>query len=129
MSTAAAPATAPPHIATPAQPPGADTAPALREALIATVAGQDPDLSLRQLAVLLVLATEPGPHLVRHLAARLAVPKPSITRAVDRLATLDLARRQDNPEDRRSPLLSATLAGRAYVRVLSGTLRAALEAR
>lgn len=135
MSTPAtlteAPATVPldlaRRLATPAEPVRRDTTIPLRDTLIATVGSADPDLSMRQLAALMVLATEPGPHFVRDLAARLRVSKPAITRAMDRLGHLDLARRQVNPDDRRSPALSATLSGRAYVRTLSGTLRAALE--
>lgn len=115
------------RLATPAQSRRAETVAALRETLIATVAAEDPDLSLRQLTTLLILVTEPGPHHVRDLAKRMQVSKPAITRAMDRLAHLDLARRCDNPLDRRTPRLEPTMAGRAYVRTLGGTLTAALE--
>ena len=108
------------------RPSRAEALPALRETLIALVGEEGPDLSLRQLTTLLILATEPGPHSVRHLAARMLVSKPAITRAMDRLAHLDLARRRPDPTDGRSPLLEATTAGRAYARTIGAALAARL---
>ncbi len=51
------------------------------------------DLTARGLAILMMVDTMPGPHTVRALTERLGVPKPSITRALSRLETLDLVRR------------------------------------
>ncbi len=45
----------------------------LRDTIIGTVRRDGPDLSARQLAVLLITYLEPGPHTVRGLAARLDV--------------------------------------------------------
>jgi DNA-binding MarR family transcriptional regulator len=59
-----------------------------------------------------------GGHTVRGLAADLNVSKPAITRALDRLGELDLARRKVDPLDRRSVLVQRTLKGAAFLRDL-----------
>ena len=59
-----------------------------------------------------------GAHTVRGLAADLNVSKPAITRALDRLGELDLARRKVDPMDRRSVLVQRTLKGSAFLRDL-----------
>ena len=46
------------------------------------------------------------------------VSKPAITRALDRLGELDLARRKVDPLDRRSVLVQRTLKGAAFLRDL-----------
>ena len=73
------------------------------------------DLSARQLAVFLTVYLTEGPHTVRGLAAQLNVSKPAITRALDRLGELDLARRKVDPMDRRSVLVQQTPAGKGYL--------------
>lgn len=90
----------------------------LRDTIVATVRGEGPDLSARQLAVFLICYLEEGAHTVRALAQRLNVSKPAITRALDRLNELDLARRKIDPLDRRSVLVQRTLKGAAYLREL-----------
>jgi DNA-binding MarR family transcriptional regulator len=55
---------------------------------------------------------------VRGLAAELNVSKPAITRALDRLGELDLARRKVDPLDRRSVLVQRTMKGAAFLRDL-----------
>ena len=42
--------------------------------------------------------------------------KPAITRALDRLGELDLARRKVDPMDRRSVIVQRTLKGTAFLR-------------
>ena len=49
------------------------------------VRSDDTDLSARGLAILLAIATMPGPHTVRGMAERLAISRPAITRTLDRL--------------------------------------------
>jgi DNA-binding MarR family transcriptional regulator len=46
------------------------------------------------------------------------VSKPAITRALDRLGELDLARRKVDPMDRRSVLVQRTLKGTGFLRDL-----------
>ncbi len=90
----------------------------LRDTIVATVRGEGADLSARQLAVFLSCYLEEGAHTVRGLAQSLNVSKPAITRALDRLSELDLARRKVDPLDRRSILVQRTLKGSAYLREL-----------
>ncbi len=97
----------------------------LRETIVALVRKEGADLSARQLAVLLTCYLQDGNHTVRGLAAELNVSKPAITRALDRLAEFDLARRKPDPTDRRSVLVSRTPKGSAYIRELRNIISSA----
>ena len=90
----------------------------LRDTIVALVRRDGPDLSARQLGVFLTCYLQDGAHTVRGLAADLNVSKPAITRALDRLGELDLARRKVDPMDRRSVLVQRTLKGQAFLRDL-----------
>jgi DNA-binding MarR family transcriptional regulator len=70
-----------------------------------------PDLSLRQMAVLLTVYLEPPPHTVRGLAGKLGVTKPAITRALDTMGRLGLLTRRRDEADRRNVVVQRTLAG------------------
>jgi DNA-binding MarR family transcriptional regulator len=100
----------------------------LRETIVALVRSDGPDLSARQLAVLLTVYLGEGPHTVRGLAADLNVSKPAITRALDRLGELDLARRKVDPADRRSVLVQRTTKGTNFLRDLRGVMTEAVKA-
>jgi DNA-binding MarR family transcriptional regulator len=100
----------------------------LRDTVVALVRRDGPDLSARQLGVLLTVYLTDGPHTVRGLAAELKVSKPAITRALDRLGELDLARRKVDPMDRRSVLVQRTLKGAAFLRDLRTTMTEAATA-
>lgn len=90
-----------------------------RRAMVDNVRRDAPDLSARQMAALLtVYMTEP-PHTVRGLAATLSVSKPAVTRALDRLGQLGLARRKIDPRDRRSVLVQRTVKGSVYLSELA----------
>ena len=90
----------------------------MRDTVVALVRRDGPDLSARQLGVFLTCYLLDGAHTVRGLAAGLNVSKPAITRALDRLGELDLARRKIDPMDRRSVLVQRTLKGSAFLRDL-----------
>ncbi len=90
----------------------------LRDTVVSMVRRDGPDLSARQLGVFLTCYLNDEAHTVRGLAAELNVSKPAITRALDRLGELDLARRKVDPMDRRSILVQRTLKGAAYLREL-----------
>lgn len=90
----------------------------LRETVVALVRRDGPDLSARQLGVFLTCYLNDGGHTVRGLSADLHVSKPAITRALDRLGELELARRKVDPEDRRSILVQRTVKGAALMRDL-----------
>lgn len=87
----------------------------LRDTIVGTVRRDGPDLSARQFAVMLICYIEAGPHTVRGLAARLDISKPAVTRSLDRLEELKLARRVVDPADRRSVLIQRTREGTSYI--------------
>ena len=74
-----------------------------------------PDLSTRQMAILLIVYTQPAPHTVRGLARQLGISKPAVTRAIDRLGALDFVRRKTDEEDRRSVLVQRTVKGAVFL--------------
>ena len=100
----------------------------LRDTIVSMVRRDGPDLSARQLGVFLTCYLQEGAHTVRGLAAELNVSKPAITRALDRLGELDLARRKVDPMDRRSILVQRTLKGAAYLRELRSIMTEASSA-
>lgn len=106
----------------------------LRDTIVSLVRKDGPDLSARQLGVFLTCYLQDGAHTVRGLAQELNVSKPAITRALDRLGELDLARRKVDPLDRRSVLVQRTLKGSAFLREMrslmseaSGTAKPAVK--
>ena len=100
----------------------------LRETVVSLVRRDGADLSARQLGVFLTCYLKDGGHTVRGLAAELNVSKPAITRALDRLGELDLARRKVDPMDRRSVLVQRTLKGSAFLRDLRSIMAEASAA-
>lgn len=86
-----------------------------RNVLVETVRGAGPDLSARQLAIVLSVYLTPPPHTVRGLAALLRISKPAVTRALDRLGILGLARRRRDEQDRRSVLVQRTVKGSVFL--------------
>lgn len=95
----------------------------LHGTICAAVRADSPDLSARQLALLLVIALDGGMQTVRGLASQLNISKPAISRSLDRLCDLGLADREADPRDRRSVLVVPTEAGRTHV----ASLRAMLQ--
>ena len=95
---------------------------ALRDTIVGLVRRDGPDLSARQLAVFLICYLEEGPHTVRGLAGQLQVSKPAITRSLDRLGALGLARRAQDPRDRRSVVVQRTRIGLELLADLRGLL-------
>ena len=83
--------------------------------LVNTVRDDRPDLSMRQMALLLTVYTTPPPHTVRGLAKTLNISKPAVTRALDRLCGIDLARRKRDDADRRNVLIQRTVKGSVYL--------------
>jgi DNA-binding MarR family transcriptional regulator len=87
-----------------------------RKAIVESVRRDGPDLSARQMALLLTVYLTPPPHTVRGLAESLNVSKPAITRALDRLGQMELLRRKVDDTDRRSVLVQRTVKGSVYLR-------------
>lgn len=86
-----------------------------RSVLVSLVRDDHPDLSMRQMAVLLSVYTTPPPHTVRGLAHALNISKPAVTRALDRLCGLELTRRKRDESDRRNVLVQRTVRGSIYL--------------
>src|SRR3954462_3561980 len=94
------------------------TAQALELWRIGTVEGlrrDAPDLSSRQLALLLTVYLTPPPHTVRGLARTLNISKRGISRALDRLGRLGHIRRKRDDADRRNVLVQRTVKGSVFL--------------
>src|SRR5271155_3161013 len=87
-----------------------------RHALVASVRGEAPDLSARQMALMLSVYLGDGPHTVRGLAQSLRVSKPAVSRALDRLGELGYVRRQRDDLDRRNVLVQRTGDGAQFLK-------------
>ena len=87
-----------------------------RRTVVRTVRQESPDLSARQMALLLTVYLTSPPHTVRGLAEALNVSKPAITRALDRLTDLKLIRRQKDDNDKRNVLVQRTVRGSVFLR-------------
>ena len=83
--------------------------------LIAYVRSGEPDLTNRQMALMLVVYLTPGPHTVRGLAERLGVSKPVITRALNTLGALGYLRRVRDESDRRNVFVAKTGTGQEFL--------------
>ncbi len=86
-----------------------------RHALVASVRGDAPDLSARQMALMLSVYLGNGPHTVRGLAVALKISKPAVSRALDRLGELGYIRRQRDDLDRRNVLVQKTSSGGVFL--------------
>ncbi len=84
-------------------------------ALIRYVQSNQPDLTNRQFALLLIVYLTSGPHTVRGLAARLNVSKPVITRALNSLSALGYLRRERDESDLRNVLVEQTPSGHDFL--------------
>jgi len=84
--------------------------------IVSSVQIDAPDLSARQMALLLSVYLNPPPHTVRGLSQFLKVSKPAITRAINRLSELGMVRRKIDDNDRRSVLIQRTVKGSVFLR-------------
>ncbi len=98
-----------------------------RRAIVESVRLDAPDLSARQMALLLTVYLTQAPHTVRGLAELLKVSKPAITRAVNRLSELELVRRKPDPNDKRSVLIQRTVRGSVFLREFGELIVAAAQ--
>jgi DNA-binding MarR family transcriptional regulator len=83
------------------------------------VRGKEPDLSARQMSILLTVYLEAPPHTVRALAGKLGVTKPVITRALNAMGKYDLLSRRRDDKDRRNVLVQRTVKGALYLERLA----------
>ena len=85
------------------------------QTLIAYVRSGHPDLTNRQMALMMLVYLTPGPHTVRGLAHTLGVSKPVITRALNTLGTLGYLRRVRDEADRRNVFVAKTTTGQEFL--------------
>lgn len=83
--------------------------------LINYVRSGEPDLTNRQMALMLLVYLTPGPHTVRGLAHILGVSKPVITRALNTLGSLGYLRRVRDESDRRNVFVARTGSGQEFL--------------
>ena len=93
-------------------------------ALIGYVRSGAPDLTNRQMALLLLVYLTPGPHTVRGLAHILGVSKPVVTRALNTLGGLGYLRRERDQDDRRNVFVVRTNDGTDFLEGFKRFLRA-----
>jgi len=93
-----------------------------RDVALAMVQDDEPDLSVRQVSILLTIYLEAPPHTVRDLAKKLGVTKPVITRALDTMGKFDLVSRRRDEKDRRNVLIQRTVKGALYLERLADTI-------
>jgi DNA-binding MarR family transcriptional regulator len=93
-----------------------------RRVTVSTVRSDAPDLTARQLAVLMTVRLQPAPHTVRGLASTLNVGKPAITRALDTLSRLGFVQRRRDPKDGRIVFVERTEKGDTFLEQLGATI-------
>jgi DNA-binding MarR family transcriptional regulator len=93
-----------------------------RRVTVETVRSEAPDLTARQMAVLMTVRLGSPPHTVRGLAAALNVGKPAITRALDTLSRLGFVQRRRDPKDGRNVFVERTPKGDEFLTQLGETI-------
>lgn len=86
-----------------------------RDVTLDGVRSDAPDLTQRQMAILLHVYLMPPPHTVRGLAQTLKVTKPAITRALDTMGHIGLVKRRRDDADRRNVLIQRTVKGSVFL--------------
>jgi DNA-binding MarR family transcriptional regulator len=92
------------------------------QTLVGYVRSGQPDLTNRQMALLLLVYLTPGPHTVRGLAQALGVSKPVVTRALNTLGALGYLRRERDEADRRNIFIAATEKGTHFLEGFGGLI-------
>jgi DNA-binding MarR family transcriptional regulator len=96
---------------------------------LSQVKDDEPDLSVRQICILLTIYLEAPPHTVRDLASKLNVSKPVITRALDSMGKVGLVTRRRDEADKRNVLIQRTVKGALYLERLSDLIAEKSELR
>ncbi len=86
------------------------------------------DLTMRQLAVMLITYMDGDMQTVRGLAGALGISRPAVSRALDRLGDFGLTRRQIDPRDRRSIVVRRTRKGSERMQQLRSLMKGAGQA-
>lgn len=88
--------------------------------LVRYVRSGQPDLTNRQMALMMLVHRSDGPHTVRGLAEQLKVSKPVITRALNKLGMMDFVRRERDSADRRNIFVRRTTKGAEFLDAFAG---------
>ena len=83
--------------------------------LIGIVRSELPDLTNRQMGIMLSVGLAPGPHTVRGLAERMGVSKPVVTRALNKLTALGYLQRKRDRRDGRNIFVEITPVGTEFL--------------
>jgi DNA-binding MarR family transcriptional regulator len=115
------------HSATDIERPGIQPLGHWMRTLVDYVRSGRPDLTNRQMALMMTVYIGSGPHTVRGLAEALHVSKPVITRALNKLSALGYLRRERDAADRRNIFITRTPKGAefldAFHHFIAGTAR------
>ena len=93
----------------------ASTLQSWKNTLVDYVRSGEPALTNRQMALLMLVYLDVGPHTVRGLARALNVSKPVVTRALNRLGALGYLRRQRDDTDKRNIFVARTSEGAEFL--------------
>lgn len=83
--------------------------------LLASIRSDRPDLTNRQMALLMTVYLRPPPHTIRGLAACLQLSKPVVSRAVQNLEAVGFLHRQKDHKDRRNVYIERSSTGAAFL--------------
>lgn len=86
-----------------------------REVTVSGLTNAAPDLTARQMAVLMTIYLHDPPHTVRGLAKQLGLAKPAVTRALDALSRHGLLERERDDADRRNVFVQRTPDGEGFL--------------
>ncbi|MEM8986545.1 MAG: MarR family transcriptional regulator [Pseudomonadota bacterium] len=86
-----------------------------RDVLAHMIRDDRPDLTARQLAIVLTVYLGTPPHTVRGLSTGLSMPKPAVTRALDALVRQGLVKRARDEKDKRNVLVQRTVKGSIFL--------------
>ncbi len=99
-----------------------------RLALTDAIRHEEPDLSARQMAVMLIVYSQQDSlQRVKDLARELGISKPSISRALDRLETLGYIARKPDDSDGRSMLVQRTMRGSMFLSEFAEFVQKAID--
>ena len=98
-----------------------------RSVTLETVRRDAPDLTSRQMALLLTVYLTDAPHTVRGLASQLNASKPAITRALDTLGQMGFVKRKRDETDKRNVLVQRTVKGSVYLREFADIIQSGTE--
>ena len=92
------------------------------QTLVGYVRSGKPDLTNRQMALMMLVYLTSGPHTVRGLAQSLGVSKPVVTRALNTLGSLGYLRRERDQADRRNIFIAHTDSGAKFLEGFGGLI-------